>query len=164
MVKTFKKIQIREYKFTSFFYRKHSLSLSNKKERILKNRSKIFQEYVHNNPRIKSAKDCIAIIPIGGYNLHNNSFLFKKLLGKPLINWVIDTALKTKIIKKIVVVSADNKVINYLKKKYKDKILMLLVDVKTSLPNISADKNIQIALKLIKKKKSKFQLHIFNKF
>ena len=152
---------LKRYKFANinlplFFYRKHSLSLSNKKERILKNRSKIFQEYVHNNPRIKSAKDCIAIIPIGGYNLHNNSFLFKKLLGKPLINWVIDTALKTKIIKKIVVVSADNKVINYLKKKYKDKILMLLVDVKTSLPNISADKNIQIALKLIKKKKVSF--------
>lgn len=66
-------------------------------------------------------KKFIAIIPARGGSKQIKNKNIKKFLGKPLINWTIEAAIKSKVIDKIYV-STDSKKIVQVCKKFKDKI------------------------------------------
>ena len=59
----------------------------------------------------------ICIIPArkGSVGLPNKNM--KNLLGKPLIQWTIESALKSKLISKIIVSTDSEKIISFVKKK-----------------------------------------------
>ena len=60
-----------------------------------------------------------------------------KLGKKPMIYWVIDEALKSKLIDKIIITSKDLNLISVLKKRYKKKISYHVRKDKTSFENSS---------------------------
>tara|TARA_B100001059_G_scaffold88128_2_gene86648 strand:+ start:15861 stop:17204 length:1344 start_codon:yes stop_codon:yes gene_type:complete len=150
---------IEKYKVTNinlplFYYRKHSSSLTRNEDKILKTRSKITNEIIKNKKII--LKKAIAIIPVRGLKINPKSYVLKKLKTKNLINWILDTCLKSNIIAKTIVATSDKKIISYLKKKYNNKILIYKREEKLAQPNFDVEKTIKKSIKYAKNKKIKF--------
>tara|TARA_B100000427_G_C15486776_1_gene585670 strand:+ start:130 stop:831 length:702 start_codon:yes stop_codon:yes gene_type:complete len=72
---------------------------------------------------MSSKKNFIAIIPARGGSKEIKNKNMKNFLGKPLIFWTIEAALKSKIVSKIFLSSDSNKIINLCKKFKKIKIV-----------------------------------------
>ena len=136
-----------------FFYRKHGNSLSNNEEKILSTRSNIIQS---NLSKKSLKKRALAILPIRGLKINPGSYVLKKLKGKPLVLWIIDSLIKAKNISKIVITSPDENILSYLKKKYKSKILTHKRDEKLGGINIELDQTLKLASIFAKKNRIKF--------
>ena len=84
------------------------------------------------------------------------SAYLKQLKNKPLGCWTIDTLLKSKKISKVLVTSTDQKILDFLKKRYKSKILLLKRNLSLGRINVPLDETIKKSLKYAKSKKIKF--------
>ena len=146
-LKFIKKYKINNINLPLFFYRQHKKSLSKNEDRILSSRSLVFNE---NNKNKNFNKKSIAIIPVRGFEENPNSIVLKKLKGRPLLEWIIDTAIKSKKISKTLIATSDKIVINHIKKKYKNKILIFKRNKKLSKINQSLRKTIIQSIKYAK--------------
>ncbi len=146
-LKFIKKYKIININLPLFFYRQHKKSLSKNEDRILSSRSLVFNE---NNKNKNFNKKSIAIIPVRGFEENPNSIVLKKLKGRPLLEWIIDTAIKSKKISKTLIATSDKIVINHIKKKYKNKILIFKRNKKLSKINQSLRKTIIQSIKYAK--------------
>jgi len=100
----------------------------------------------------------ICIIPArkGSVGLPNKNM--KNLLGKPLIQWTIESALKSKLISKIIVSTDSEKIISFVKKKYSNKVeVPFKRPKKYSGNNSPVSSTILHALNFYKKKKKEFE-------
>lgn len=118
---------ISKYKFkhvnkSLFFYRQHSESLSKNKKKILIARSKIYKSITQNQKKF----NCVAVIAVRGPKYDSNSNVFKKLKGKYLIDWTLKQIIKSSV-KKIVIATPDIKVVDYIKRKYNTKKIVILI-------------------------------------
>ena len=136
-----------------FFYRKHDSSLSKNEEKILSTRSEIIRS---NLSKKNFKKKALAILPIRGLQINPSALVLKKLKGKPLLLWTIESLLEAKNISKICVTSPDRNILSFLKKIYKNKILLHKRDEKLGGINIEIDETIKLATKFAIKKKIKF--------
>ncbi len=136
-----------------FYYRKHGANLTSNISFINKTKTRIL-DYINR----KSKKKAIAILPFRGSQINKYSLMMKKLNGKELIRYSIDTTLKSKKISKIVVSTNDEKSLEILKKKYSlnKKIIFHKRDEKLSLFNTSIYETLKACFKYIKNKKIKF--------
>ena len=98
----------------------------------------------------------MAILAVRGYEINPNNYFLKKLKNKPLGCWVIDSLLKSKKISKILVTTPDKKILNFLKKKYKGKILLIKRNLSLSGINVALDETLERSIKFAKKRKIKF--------
>lgn len=136
-----------------FFYRQHNQSLTKNEEKILKTRSDIIKM---DNFKKNSQKKALAILAVRGHEINPNNYFLKKLKNKPLGCWVIDSLLKSKKISKIIVTTPDKKILNFLKKKYKSKILLLKRNFSLSGINVALDETLERSIRFAKNKKIKF--------
>lgn len=150
-LKFIKKYKVLNINLPLFYYRQHKKSLSKNEDRILNSRSVIFNENNTNNKQ-----KCLAIIPVRGYRENPDSIVLKKLKNKPLLDWILDTTIKSKIISATIVATSDKIVIKHLKKKYKKKLLIFKRDKFSSRINQPLQKTILKSIKFAKKKKLKF--------
>ena len=156
-IKFIQKYKVSNTNLPLFYYRKHGSSLSSNEEKILSTRSKIIRSNLSKNSLSKKA---LAILPIRGSKINPSSYVLKKLKGKPLVFWGIESLLKAKNISKVVVTSPDSNLLKLLKKKYKNKIILHKRDENLGGINIELDKSLQLASNFAKSKKIKFD-HIF---
>ena len=127
--------KVKKINLPLFYYRQHSNSLSFNKSQLYKTKNKILKKFTHKN---KDKKNKIVIVfPVRGPNISSRCVSMLKLGKKPLIYWVIDEALKSKLIDKIIVTSKDLNLITILKKKYKRKVFFHIRKDKTSFENSS---------------------------
>ena len=105
-----------------FYYRQHGSNLTKNEERLLITRSKILKKHSFKKG-INS--DAIAMIPIRGGSKSELDFLMEKVSGKPIIRWVIDSALEAEVIKNVIVSSPDDQLLKILKDMYGQKILVV---------------------------------------
>ena len=103
-----------------FFYRQHGKNLTSDEDKLLKTRSQIMQKQV-----LKEPLKGIAIIPIRGDVVDSNSFVLKNIGNKVLVDWTIEAALAAEYISTIVITSPDEKVKNYIKDKYGEKVIFI---------------------------------------
>ena len=136
-----------------FFYRQHNQSLTKNEEKIIKTRADIIKM---DNFKKNSQKKALAILAVRGYEINPNNYFLKKLKNKPLGCWVIDSLLKSKKISKILVTTPDKKILNFLKKKYKGKILLIKRNLSLSGINVALDETLERSIKFAKKRKIKF--------
>lgn len=134
-----------------FYYRQHSNSLSSNEKRILYTRSKIFSKY---SKGIKNKINVAGVIPIRGESIDRYSVAFKKLNNKYVLDYTIETALNSKLLTKILITSSDEKILNYVKTKYKNykKVFYLKRDDKMSQLNVSLDDTHKNALSFFENK------------
>lgn len=136
-----------------FFYRQHNVSLTKNEEKIIKTRSDIIKI---NNFKNNSQKKALAILPVRGYKINPHNYFLKKLKNKPLGCWVIDALIKTRKISKVLVTTSDEKILKFLKKKYKNKILFLKRNLSLSGINVALDETIKKSIRYAKKRKVNF--------
>ena len=97
-----------------FNYRQHANSLSQNRSKLLKAREKIFEFY---SKKILIKNDnLLAIIPVKENYLNFKNVPFLKILNKNLLLRTIDSAINCKDVKKILITTKSQKVINYIKK------------------------------------------------
>ncbi len=152
-IKFIQKYEVTNTNLPLFFYRKHENSLSKNEEKILSTRSEIIRS---NLSKKNFKKKALAILPIRGLQIDPSALVLKKLKGKPLLLWTIESLLKAKNISKICVTSPDRNILNFVKKIYKNKILLHKRDEKLGGINIEIDETIKLATKFAIKKKIKF--------
>ncbi len=152
-IKFIQKYEVINTNLPLFFYRKHENSLSKNEEKILSTRSEIIRS---NLSKKNLKKKALAILPIRGLQINPSALVLKKLKGKPLLLWTIESLLEAKNISKICVTSPDKNILSFLKKIYKNKILLHKRDEKLGGINIEIDETIRLATKFATKKKIKF--------
>ena len=152
-IKFIQRYEVTNINLPLFYYRKHDLSLTINEAKILKTRADIIKNNIFKNNFKKKA---LAIIPVRGYEINPYNNFLKKLRGKPLGCWLIDVLLNTKKISKILVTTPDKKIIKYLKKKYKNKILLCRRNLSLSRINVALDETINNSINYAKNKKIKF--------
>lgn len=153
-LKFINKYKIKNVNLPLFYYRQHLGSLSKNTKKLLSTRSKILENRLKKKNFKK--KKGIAIIPVRGLAINPDSLVLKKLGKKPLLNWTIDTLLKSKKITKIIVTTPDENIIKYLKIKYNNKIITINRDERLSGINVPIEETIIDSVKYVKNKKIKF--------
>ena len=98
-----------------FYYRRHSSNLTNNEDKIFNTRAEIKRKISFIN---KTYSQAVGIIPIRGANYTENQIAFKNFLGTSLIEWKLKSLLQTNMVKKIVVTTPDEKILNYIQENY----------------------------------------------
>jgi len=151
--KFIQRYEVKNINLPLFYYRQHSLSLTRNEKKIFRTRADIIKA---TSFRFSSKKKALAILPVRGRDINVHNIFLKKLRGKPLGCWIIDVLLKSEKISKILVTSPDSRIINYLKKKYKNKILLLRRDSRLAGINVAINETINKSIKYALNKKIKF--------
>ena len=157
-LKFIKKYVVRNVNLPLFYYRQHDKSLTKDNKKILLNRSRIISKL-----QIKEKKKrVISILPLRGLELNPNSLVLKKLNKKPLVFYTIDSILKSKLIDKLVITSPDNSLLDILKKKYNQKLILIKRPKKFGLINTELNKTIKHVINNLRIKKIKYDyiMHI----
>jgi glycosyltransferase involved in cell wall biosynthesis len=151
-IKFIKKYKIININKPLFYYRQHKKNLTKDENKILSSRHLILKK---NNKSLD--KKSIAIIPVRSLDDNFNTSVLKKIKGKPLLNWIIDTSMKSKKILKTIIATSDKRVIKYINRKYKNKVLIFKRSEKLSKINYSLKKTFIEAIKFAKIKKLEFK-------
>tara|TARA_B100001057_G_scaffold498341_1_gene605035 strand:+ start:1250 stop:2614 length:1365 start_codon:yes stop_codon:yes gene_type:complete len=151
-LKFIKKYVVRNVNLPLFYYRQHQNNLTINKKKIFLNRSKIISKL-----QLKeNKKNVLAILAVRGLKLNPGSLVLKKLRKKPLIFYTIESILNSKFVNKLVITSPDYKLLNVIKKKFKDKIITIKRPENLGYINTELEKTIKHSLKKIKSKKIKY--------
>ena len=153
-VKFIDKYHVKNINLPLFYYRQHTGSLSKNTKKLLSTRSEILKRNI-DQKKLKKKKG-LAIIPVRGLTINPNSFVLKKLGKKPLLNWSIDILLRSSKISKVIVTTPDQNIIDYLKKKYKNKIIALKRDEQLGGINVPIEQTIINSVNFAKKLNIKF--------
>jgi glycosyltransferase involved in cell wall biosynthesis len=115
-LKIINKYKVDNIRLPLFFYRKHPDSLSSPKEKILMARSNIINLHAKNStlPELRTA----AILPIRGKQIDPSCIALEPLGKKRVIDWVLQSSLKSNCIERVVVSTPDMDIIDYLTEHY----------------------------------------------
>ena len=112
--KFLQKYEIRNINFPLFYYRQHSDSLSKKNYEILKTRAKILSQVSKKRKKL----NIVAVIPIRGGIEENQNVSFKKLNNQNILDYSINSLLRSKV-NKIIISTSDQELIKYINMKFK---------------------------------------------
>ena len=151
-----KKHKVRNLNIPLFYYRKHELSITKKRQKILLNKNKILKK----NISFKNKKT-VAILPIRGPKFDKFSNVFRLLGKKKIIDWTLEYLLNVKPKIDIIISSPDDKVLKYIKRKKNPRLIAVYRSSALASANILLGPSITDALKkynLIKKIKPDFAI------
>lgn len=120
-VKFIDKFKIANINLPLFYYRQHERNLTRNQEEILATRHEIIKKHTK-KLHIKGKKH-IGIIPIRGGE-KDTPFALRGFVNTTLLDIAIKNTLKTENISKIILTTPDDRIINYAKEIYKDKIIV----------------------------------------
>lgn len=149
-----KKYKVSNIDIPLFYYRRHGKNLTESKKKIAKERRKIINETMNYNKKLFPA---LALVVIRG-NKYDMIDPFKKLGRKIMLEWVIDPLIKSVNIKKILLSTTSKKIINYIKKKYNNKVLTKKRQSYLALPNTYINDTVEDALSFYEQKHKKINV------
>ena len=152
-LKIINKYKVKNVNLPLFFYRQHNRNLTKNFINVLKNRNKILKKHSQNK---KKKLSILAVIPVRGANYGETLLALKKIKNKPIIHNIIHQLQKVFEIKKIIVSTPDEKIINNIKKVFKKKIIVDKREEKLSRINTPINQTLKSILKKIKKNALKF--------
>lgn len=118
------KFKVKNIETPLFYYRRHNSNLTNNSEKILTTRSNIISKIVNENEMI--LPKTFAIIPVRGPNFNVNSIALRKLYDdKTILEYKIEKTLQSSCIDKIVVTTPDIEIIDFMKGKFDDRVIVL---------------------------------------
>lgn len=105
-----------------FYYRQHSRNLTNSEQQLLKTRAEIKAQHVQDRKLPKFST--IGIIPVRGNLIDPRSIPLSILGDKCLIDWTIEAVLESKEIDDVLISTPDQKVQDYVRERYGDKVIL----------------------------------------
>ena len=115
------KYPVRNVNLPLFYYRRHDKSITSNEKKLLQTRGQIKAKHVQK--RQLAPNNVIAIIPVRGQIIDPRSNPLKKVGDKCLIDWAIDSALRSRLVSKVLITSPDNQVINHVSNSYTEVML-----------------------------------------
>jgi|TARA_B100000315_G_scaffold42080_1_gene36997 glycosyltransferase involved in cell wall biosynthesis len=115
------KYPVRNVNLPLFYYRQHDKSITSNEKKLLQTRGQIKAKHVQK--RQLAPNNVIAIIPVRGHIIDSRSNPLKKVGDKCLIDWAIDSALRSRLVSKVLITSPDNQVINHVSNSYTEVML-----------------------------------------
>ncbi len=115
------KYPVRNVNLPLFYYRQHDKSITSNEKKLLQTRGQIKAKHVQK--RQLAPNNVIAIIPVRGQIIDPRSNPLKKVGDKCLIDWAIDSALRSRLVSKVLITSPDNQVINHVSNSYTEVML-----------------------------------------
>lgn len=103
-----------------FFYRQHLTNLTKNKKKLLETRRQIMKKHAEIKRKISKKNKIrrIAIIPVRAHSDFEFRLALKRLNGKAVIDYTLDEAIASRRFQKIIVVSEDDTILNYVEEKY----------------------------------------------
>jgi glycosyltransferase involved in cell wall biosynthesis len=141
-----------------FYYRQHGSNLTSNEDKIFSTKSQILKENFKNNNNNKA----LAIIPIRDHIENLNLNPLHEINSKKIIDWTIESVLRSDFIDKIVIVSNNKDLEKYINNKYSNKIDYVNRPVKLENFNIPLRETFFYILE--KYKKNKFSYDYFFQF
>ena len=114
--------KVSNVKQSLFYYRQHGNNLTKNENMLLKTRSEIKKKFIET--RKKALPATIGIIPVRSYV--SNKLSLEKLGGKTLLEIKIETALRSELLKKVVVVYSDEFIYEQMATKFTDAKLVFI--------------------------------------
>ena len=145
-----KKHKVRNLNIPLFYYRKHEVSITKNRGRILSNKNKILKKNI-----IKKNKKTIAILPIRGPKFDKFSETFRVLGKKKLIDWTLEYLLKVNPKIDVIISSPDEDVLNFIKNKKNPRLIPIFRPSQLASANILLSASIKDAVNEYKKIKKK---------
>jgi CMP-N-acetylneuraminic acid synthetase len=96
-----------------FYYRMHNENLTCNSKKILTTRRYLKEKFVKQN--LKNKPRVLAIIPTRGEIGIYPKLPLKNIAGKPLVSYVVQAALNSKNVNKVIITSEDEEILNYCK-------------------------------------------------
>ncbi|MFL3009034.1 MAG: glycosyltransferase [Candidatus Neomarinimicrobiota bacterium] len=139
---------IEKYKISNinkplFYYRKHGKNLTSNEDKLLNTRTEILKK--HANKKVKNKVRGLAILPIRGSLIDNRSLPFTKVGDINLIDRTVNFILSFLPISKLIITTPDQKVLNYVDLKWKNKVTLIERPKKLSYINFPLEPVIQHA-------------------
>ena len=118
-IRLIQKYKIKNINLPLFYYRQHGNNLTNNTRKLFLSRDQIFKH----NVKSKKIKNTICIIPIRG--MDEDTTALKKINGQMVLCRMIKELKKLDLIKKIIISSPDTKILNIVKKRFKNKVVTI---------------------------------------
>ena len=151
-IRFIQKYKVQNINLPLFYYRQHNRNLTKNIDTIKKTKSKILENF---NSKNHNNNYFVGIISIIGDEKENREINLKKIGKRTLLEWTIDSAIKSKKINKLIF-TCSNQIINkFVKQKYKKKISIILKSKQISLHNTSLSDTQNFIIKKLKLKKKK---------
>ena len=136
-----------------FYYRQHPKSLTKNEKKILKTRQEIKRRYIER--KREKNDECqqinrIAIIPVRSHSNVTTKMALTKIAGRPMIDYTLREALKADYFNRIVVVSENDEILQYVDKNYKN-ILTMKRPIEYSRRNTRVEDTIELVLNNLEK-------------
>ena len=126
-----------------FYYRQHNKNLTKQEKNILTTRSNILNKA---SAKKDTNLNVLAVISVRGKNHDDACLSFEKINKKYLLDWTIDSSLKSKKINNIIIDTPDKDIYNYIKKKKNHRLFAKLRDINLANLNTSILLSIKNAL------------------
>jgi len=103
-----------------FYYRQHSKSLTRNNRKILETRKEIYKSHVVQ--RELDSLNVVGVIPIRGNAEDGCSLALRELGEHRLVDWTINSALKSETLSHVVLTTSDSEIVDYIRDKYKGSV------------------------------------------
>ncbi len=143
------KYKVKNVNLPLFFYRQHGKSLTKNVEKIFRTRDRILEKHTKNK---KKYKKILAIIPVRGANYSETLVALKKINKQPIIQKLIYELQKSLNVKKILVSTPDTKILNFVSKKFKKKVIIHKREHRLARLNTRIEDTLKSSIKLMKSK------------
>ena len=143
------KYKVKNVNLPLFFYRQHGKSLTKNVEKIFRTRDRILEKNIKNK---KKYKKILAIIPVRGANYSETLVALKKINKQPIIQKLIYELQKSLNVKKILVSTPDKKILNFVSKKFKKKVIIHKREHRLARLNTRIEDTLKSSIKLMKSK------------
>ncbi len=141
-----------------FFYRQHGTNLTKNKKRILETRRVLMRKYavIKRQIRKKDSIRRVAIIPVRAHSDFCFRLALKKICGKPIIDYTLNETILSKSFHKIIVVSEDDEILEYVKNNY-PKVIVIKRPFKYSYRNMLLEKTVQFVFDALRLDRDKYE-------
>lgn len=121
-----------------FYYRQHSKSITKNEKKLFRTRTKIINKNL--NKKDFEPLKVLSIIPVRGENTDPSLKPLDNIGGKELINWTIESALKSSLLENVVVTGNDLKLKNFVENNWGKKVIWIDRDENLSAMNTGIEK------------------------
>lgn len=141
-----------------FFYRQHTANITKDKKKLLETRRLIKKKYAEIKLKMlkKNKIGRVAIIPVRAHSDFEFRLALKKIFGEPVIDYTLDEAIGSKRFHKIIVVSEDDVILDYGRRRY-PRITCVKRPLSYSRRNIMLEKTIEYVFKELKLSKEFYE-------
>jgi CMP-N-acetylneuraminic acid synthetase len=131
-----------------FYYRRHGSNLTGNTRKILETRARIKEAHAERTKR--PPLKCLGILPVRGAVVDPGCLALERLGDRLLIDWTVEAGISSKSMDMLVVSSPDKMVLDFVREKYGDQIMIHKRPLETARENVPLEATVGLVLEAAK--------------